>query len=119
MPGKARRGEVWLAFTPGQPNDPHQPRLALVVSEEIRNRRRDDVIVVPIFTRGRLGPTRIRLAAGIGGIAHDSVLFCEELTTLHEGFLSCGPLGGLVPRPLLERVVRAIRRALGETVPPP
>ena len=73
-----RRGEFWTAYTPGQPDDPHQPRPVLVVSEDVRNRLRDDVIVVPAFSAGRLGPTRVPVPANFGGLPHDSVLFCEE-----------------------------------------
>jgi mRNA-degrading endonuclease toxin of MazEF toxin-antitoxin module len=114
-----RRGEIWSVYAPGQPFDPHQPRPALVVSEDVRNRRGDHVIVVPIFSTGRLGPTRVPIGAGIGGLRHDSVLFCEELTTVHRDFLAHGPFGSRVPESLLERVVRAVRRALGEVVPEP
>jgi mRNA-degrading endonuclease toxin of MazEF toxin-antitoxin module len=116
---KPRRGEIWLVHTPGQPEDPHQPRPALVVSENVRNRLADDVIVVPIFSAGRLGPTRVPLAAGTGGIRHDSILFCEEITTIADDFLEDGPLGPPVPRALLQQVLRAVRRALGEVLPEP
>ena len=113
------RGEIWLAYIPGQPGDPHQPRPALVVSEDIRNRMTDDIIVIAIFSRGRLGPTRVPIDQGIGGLAHDSVLFCEEISTVTYDFVDRGPLGSLVPAALLEQVVRAVRRAVGESVPEP
>ena len=111
-----RRGEIWAVYTPGQPYDPHQPRPALVVSENVRNRRGDDLIVIPIFSAGRLGPTRVPIRAGVGGIRHDSVLFCEEVTTIHHDFLAAGPWGRPVPEQLLRQVLRAVRRALGEVV---
>ena len=114
-----RRGEVWYAYTPGQPRDPHQPRPVLVVSEDLRNARRSDGIVIPIFSRGRLGPTRVPLPAGAGGILRESVLFCEEITTLDNDFFEDGPLGEPVSGDLMDRVVRAIRRAVGEVVPEP
>lgn len=50
-----RQGEVWYVFTLGQPADPHQRRPAVVVFENIRNRMRDDLIVVPVFSTGREG----------------------------------------------------------------
>jgi mRNA-degrading endonuclease toxin of MazEF toxin-antitoxin module len=108
--------EIWFAFTPGEPADPHQPRPVLVVSENVRNRLRDDVIVVPIFSGGRLGPTRVRLPAGAGGIQHDSVLFCEEITAIAVQFLDGGPMGRRVPDRLMREVISAILRALGEVV---
>ncbi len=114
-----RRGELWAVYTPGQPDDPHQPRPALIISADVRNRLSDDVIVIPIFSSGRLGPTRVVLRAGTGGIRHDSILFCEEITTIHRDFLARGPFGPTVPQNVLRHVVRAVRRALGETVPEP
>lgn len=114
-----RRGEIWFVETPGQPYDPHQPRPALIISEGIRNRLSDDFIVVPIVSSGRLGPTHVPIVAGQGGLPKDSVLFCEEITTLHRDFLIDGPLGRTVPPGLLGQVVRSIRRAIGEVVAEP
>lgn len=91
----------------------------LVISEDIRNRSRRSAIFVPAFSRGRLGPTRVPLEQGVGGIDHQSVLFCEEVTTLDYEFLADGPLGELVPAAVLARVVRAVRRAVGEVVTEP
>ena len=53
----------------------------------------------------------------MGGIRHDSVLFCEEITTIDVRFLTSGPFGARVPARVLERVLRAVRRALGEVLP--
>lgn len=118
-PPEPRRGEIWYVYTPGQPDDPHQPRPALVVSENVRNTMRDDLIVVPLFSRGRLGPTRVRLPAGAGSVPFDSILFCEEITTLDRDFLVRGPLGPRVDGHRMDEVVRAIRRAIGEVVHEP
>ena len=82
-----RTSEVWLAYTPGQPTDPHQPRFVLVVSADVRNRARDHVLVVPIFSTGNLGPTRLMIPAIGRSLRYDSVLFCEELTTIDKAFL--------------------------------
>ncbi|GAC1458156.1 MAG: hypothetical protein NVSMB8_06520 [Candidatus Limnocylindrales bacterium] len=112
-----RRGEIWTVLVPGQPDDPHQPRPALVVSEDVRNALTDDLIVVPLFSRGTSGPTRVTLPAGGGGVARAGVLFCEELTTIDRDFLRRGPLGPVVEEQILEQVCRAIRRAVGEVVP--
>jgi mRNA-degrading endonuclease toxin of MazEF toxin-antitoxin module len=109
-----RRGEVWRAYTPGQPTDPHQPRFVLVISEDARNRARDHVIVVPIFSQGRLGPTRLPIPEAGTGLPHESVLFCEELTTIDTDFLTDdGPRGRVDPE-LLAKVVVAVRRAIGD-----
>ncbi len=76
-------------------------------------------MVVPIFSQGAAGPTHVPLARGAGGVKKDSVLFCEELTTLDREFLSRGPWGAPVSAAVLDAVSRAVRRALGETVPEP
>jgi mRNA-degrading endonuclease toxin of MazEF toxin-antitoxin module len=107
-----RRGEIWSAYLPGQPYDPHQPRPTLIISNNARNLRSDDVIVIPLFSRGHLGTTHIFVRAGLGGLRHDSVLFCEEITTIHHDFLVAGPCGGLVPERLLYRVLIALRHAV-------
>ena len=112
-----RRGEIWLVFTPGQPDDPHQPRPALVVSEDVRNRVRDDLIVVPAFSRGAAGPTRVSVARGVGGLAHATVLFCEEITTIDRDFLQRGPLGPKLRSAAMDAVLCGIRRAVGEVIP--
>jgi mRNA-degrading endonuclease toxin of MazEF toxin-antitoxin module len=112
-----RRGEIWLVETPNQPDDPHQPRPALVVSEDYRNSRSDDIVLIPIFSSRRLGPTRVAIRAGVGGLSHNSILYCEEIVTLHRSFVIDEPLGDVVSPSLMGRVVRAVRRALGEVVP--
>lgn len=108
-----------MVFTPGQPDDPHQPRPALVVSDDVRNRVRDDLIVVPAFSAGRIGPSRVAIAGGEGGLPRDSVLFCEEITTVDRDFLHRGPLGGRIAADRMAAVVRAIRRAVGDVLPEP
>ena len=102
-----------MAYTPGQPSDPHQPRYLLVVSADARNRARDHVMVVPIFSTGNLGPTRLVIPAASSGLRYDSVVFCEELTTIDKAFLQEGPRGR-VSQGLLDQVVIAVRRALGD-----
>ena len=109
-----RRGEIWNVFTPGQPSDPHQPRPALVISVDQRNRLEDDVLVVPVFSRGASGPTHVHIGGGASGLSHDSVLFCEEVTMIDIEFLEEGPLGQKVPDAVLRQVVRGIRIAAGD-----
>jgi mRNA interferase MazF len=106
-----------MVYTPGQPDDPHQPRPAIVVSEDVRNRLRDDVIAVPLFSSGKAGPTRVPLPAGAGGLRRPGIAFCEEVTTLDRDFLTRGPLGKPVSPSQMAEVIRAIRRALGDLLP--
>ncbi len=84
-----------------------------MISENTRNRRSDDVIVVPIFSTGRASPTHVPLEAGTGGVLHASVLFCEEIATLDRDFLHDGPLGTAVPASILDETVNAIIIAVG------
>lgn len=109
-----RRGEIWQAFTPGQPSDPHQPRFILVASADARNRARGHVMVVPIFLAGKLGPARLAVPAAGTGWRYDSVLFCEELTTVDNDFLAGDGPRGRISDELLDSVVIAVRRALGD-----
>ena len=106
-----------MVYTPAQPDDRHQPRPAVVVSEDVRNRLRDDLIAVPLFSAGRLGPTRVALPAGVGGLGHASVAFCEEVTTMDRDFLARGPLGRRLSEAQLGEIIRGIRRALGDRLP--
>ena len=114
-----RRGQIWACRPPGKRDDPHQPRPALVVSSDTRNDVADDVTVVPIFSRGAVGPTHVAIAAGQGGIAKDSVVFCEEIATIDKHFVGRGPWGATVDEDVLNAVVRGVRRSIGETVPEP
>lgn len=112
-----RRGEVWTVELPGQPADLHTPRPSIVISVNVRNRLAGDVLVVPLTTTLRPLPTHILIPAGAGGQQHDSMAICEQVTCLDKAFLVRGPLGSTIPGPLLDDVVRAIRRATGEVLP--
>jgi len=60
----------------------------------------------------------VTLPARSSGLRRNSVIFCEEITTIDRDFLARGPVGSLSPK-LMEAVVRSIRRAIGEVVPEP
>ena len=112
-----RRGELWRVATPNMPDDPHQPRSALVISSNVLNHNNDRFLVVPVFSEGAIGPTHVLLGAGLGGIRHDSVLFCEEVFNLDGNlFADDSAIGGLVPPEILRDVVRGIRVAIGDVV---
>jgi len=116
-PPVPRSGEIWSVQLPNQPADPHTPRPALIVSIDVRNRLAGDVVVVPLSTNLRPLPTHVLLPAGTGGLRHDSMAKCEQITTLDKRFLTDGPFAGPVSEGLLDEVVRAIRRAVGEVLP--
>jgi mRNA-degrading endonuclease toxin of MazEF toxin-antitoxin module len=84
-----------------------------VISVGARNRLADDVLVIPARTTLRVAPTHVRLRKGTGGVRKDSVLKCEQITTLPKRLLSESALGGPVSPVLLEEVERGVLRAIG------
>lgn len=54
----------------------------------------------------------------MGGLDHDSMVFCDELATVDLDFLAGkDPLGESVPNWIMVDVVKAVRRAVGDVVP--
>ena len=92
-------------------------RPALVLSPDYRNERANDVIVIPCSTRLRPAPTHVMLRRGQGGLADDSVLKCEQITTLSKADVREGSLGKPLPPTVLRAVERAVLRAIGVLVP--
>jgi hypothetical protein len=45
-------------------------------------------------------------------VERDSVLFCEEITTIDRDYLDTGPLGPVVPESLLAQILLAVHHAL-------
>jgi mRNA interferase MazF len=110
-----QKGEVWWVNLPNQPRDPHQPRTAIVISRDSRNAYADDYMVVPTFSNLTAKiDSHIVIAAGEGGLPHESVAKCEQLTTLQRSFLVKGPLGGRISQALMWRLHYAVRKAMGE-----
>lgn len=109
-----QRGCLYWAAIPGEPQAKRRP--ALVVSVNARNRFADDVLVVPASTTLRPAPTHVRLRKGTGGLPRESMLKCEQITTLPKLFLSPSALGGPLSVGLLEEVERGVLRSLGVPV---
>jgi mRNA-degrading endonuclease toxin of MazEF toxin-antitoxin module len=86
----------------------------LIISTDEQNELTDDVIVIPIYSKGVLGPRHVAIRQGVGGIWHDSVLFCEEVSALDRALLVEGPYARPVPDELLREVVLGVRRAIGD-----
>ena len=105
------RGCLYWVVIPGEPGDKRRP--ALVVSVDARNRLASDVLVIPASTTLRVAPTHVRLRKGTAGIRMDSVLKCEQITTLPKSLLSDSALGGPLSLGLLEEVERGVLRAIG------
>jgi mRNA-degrading endonuclease toxin of MazEF toxin-antitoxin module len=108
------RGCLYWVAIPGEPGRKRRP--ALVVSVNARNRLASDVLVVPASTSLRIAPTHVRLRKGTGGLPTDSVLKCEQITTLPKGLLSDAALGGPLSARLLVEVERGVLRAIGVSI---
>jgi mRNA interferase MazF len=92
-------------------------RPALVLSPDYRNQYAGDVIVIPCSTRLRAAPTHVMLRRGQGGLGEDSVLKCEQITTLSKVDVHERALGKALPTTVLREVERAVLRAIGVPVP--
>lgn len=105
-----RRGHLyWVSLDKRRP--------ALVLSPDYRNERANDIIIVPCSTRLRPAPTHVMLRSGQGGLLEDSVLKCEQITTLAKGDVHGPPLGKALPATVLRAAERAVLRAIGLAVP--
>lgn len=105
------RGCLYWVVIPGEPGRKRRP--ALVVSIDPRNRLADDVLVIPARTTLRVAPTHVRLKKGTGGLRRDSVLKCEQITTLPKHLLSESALAGPLSAGLMEDVERGVLRTIG------
>lgn len=100
-----RRGDVCLF-------DLDKQRPALVISTDALNRFSRDVCVVPISkAEHKQFSLRPKLKAGEGGLAHDSWVKCDQVTTV-EIALAVYPALGFLQGESLDRVEDAIRIAL-------
>jgi mRNA interferase MazF len=106
-----RRGEIWLVDFPDDPKS----RPALIVSMDARNELSNSVLAVPITTNLRPAPTHVALPVKQGGLAHDSMARCENVSYLHKSRVSNGPLGGSISPALMREVERCLLRSLGIT----
>jgi mRNA-degrading endonuclease toxin of MazEF toxin-antitoxin module len=104
-----RRGEIWLVEFPDDPKS----RPALIVSPDVRNELANSVLAVPVTTNLRPAPTHVLLPAGQGGLKHDSMARCENVSYLHKSRLNRGPLAGMVSPSLMGEIDRCLLRSLG------
>jgi mRNA-degrading endonuclease toxin of MazEF toxin-antitoxin module len=105
------RGQLYWVAIPAEPRQKKRP--ALVISAEPRNRLAGDVLVIPASTALRPSPTHVRLKKGQGGVRKDSVLKCEQITTLPKKLLSDQALGGPLSGRLMDEVERGVIRSIG------
>lgn len=109
------KGEIWYVNFPNQPSDPHQPRTAIIVSDDARNLYASDVMVVPTTSKTFLLDSYVLIPEKEGGLPHRSVAKCDQVTTVDKALLVSGPLGGKINQVLMWEIHHGIRIALGET----
>ncbi|MBU6455340.1 MAG: type II toxin-antitoxin system PemK/MazF family toxin [Cyanobacteria bacterium REEB67] len=110
------RGEIWRVDFPNRPGDPHLPRPAVVISNDLHNQYSDAVLVVPITDEGlhkrnRLLPTHVFLPKGMGGLTKDSRALCEQIVSVDKSKL-VSPRMGELPSVMLTALVTALKKAV-------
>ena len=114
-----KHGEIWFVSIPNQPNDPHQPRPAIIIiSTNGRNKHTSDVVVVPTTSSQSFRPhpdVHIHIPAGEGGLPKASYARCDQISTIDKSLLSGGPLGAPVHLSYRWAMIAAIRRTVGDT----
>lgn len=116
-PANPQTGEVWYVNIPNQPYDEHQPRTAIIVSPNGRNKNCNDVIVVPTTSAPNFRPHpeyHVHIPAGEGGLVRDSYARCDQVTTIDKSLLARGPLGGSIHQKYRSAIIDAVRAALGD-----
>lgn len=112
-PAPQRGCFYWVAI-PHEPDSKRRP--ALVVSVNARNLLADDVLVIPASTTLRPAPTHVPLRKGTAGLPRNSMLKCEQITTLPKRLLGNSALGGPLSATVLEEVEKGVLRAIGVPV---
>ena len=108
-----RQGEVYLIRALKTLGDTKK-RPAVVISMNVRNELRENVLIVP-FTSDLISgetPTRILIPTGEGGLESASLALCDNISAVRKLYLERGPYGFIAPRSLA-RIQRAIQIAIG------
>lgn len=109
-----RRNDVYLvSFDPTIGAEIRKTRPALIIQNDAANRRSPLTIVAAITSQfdEPLYPTEVLIRAGEAGLAHDSVVLCNQIRSIDRRRL-VRRLGVLKPN-TVERVERALLMSLG------
>jgi len=107
-PISPKRGEVWWVRLPNHPNDPHQPRPAVVLSRNDRNEACTEVVVVPLSSSDSNSAYEVTLAHGLAGLDRKSFTRRWHVTSLHKSLIVNGPIG-VVPDYVLNRITEKVQ----------
>ena len=101
------RGEVWLAeLSPTQGHEQGGSRPVLIVSRDDFNAGPADlVMVLPITSKLRGLPTRVRVEPPEGGLRMASEVLCDQIRTISTQRLLCR-LGAVEPSTLRDATTR-------------
>ena len=108
-----RQGEVYLIKALKALGDTKK-RPAVVISMNVRNEYKENVLIVPFtsdLTNGET-PTRILIPEGEGGLKSDSLALCENISAVRKLYLDREPYGSITPQSLAG-IQRAIQIAIG------
>jgi len=108
-----RQGEVYLVKALRTLGDTKK-RPAVVVSINVRNQFKGDVLIIPFtsdLTSGET-PTRVLIRCGEGGLESDSLALCDNISAVRKIYLERGPYGAVAPESLA-RIQQAIQVAIG------
>lgn len=103
-----RRGQIYRVHHPN--DDPKSARSYVLVSRQaLIDSRFPNVICAPIFSTGQGLATQVPV--GIDeGLKHDSWILCDNLVSLRK--IQLTRFVGSLPRPKIEELDRALKRAL-------
>ena len=100
-----RRGEICLAQI-----DKERP--VIIISSDLLNRFSRDVCILPVSTaEHREFAMRPKLAAGEGGLTHESWAKCDQPTTIEQSDLVYPPLG-MISAESIRTIEEAVKKAL-------
>ena len=108
-----RQGEVYLIKALKALGDTKK-RPAVIISMNVRNQYKENVLIVPFTSDIANGetPTRILIPAGEGGLKSDSLALGENISAVRKLYLDRGPYGAITPQSLA-KIQRAIQIAIG------
>jgi mRNA interferase MazF len=108
-----RQGEIYLVKALKTLGDTKK-RPAVIVSIDVRNQFKENVLIVPFtsdLTSGET-PTRILIPAGEGRLEVASLALCDNISAVRKLYLDRGPYGAITPQSLA-KIQRAIQIAIG------